>query len=216
MHEAIKAAVAKQDPQPAPCFAPVAEYPTARFCHVSPLMGSGDGMFYSGPWTNPISLANRIYTGSPFSHYAMVAKDSAETDIIQFTCVKGCSRDSLAEAVMKDPGRWYWGAINYEAFPEFNGLDAVDAATAMLGQGYGYRGILLQWLMRTAGTREIVYFSGGADNAWFRNHKFCSYGGDLWAKAGGEKAVLNRASQLVTPQDMAQSKLFMPLVALIP
>lgn len=232
IREAVNSATRKQPWQrgglfsqaPASPMTGAAFHPTASLNDVVEHMRDGDGLFYSGPLVNPISLGNRIYTLSEFSHYGQVAKcNRFSADVIDCCCRQGCQRHSLRAAIRANHGQswrhgqWFWARVDREAYPHFNGEKAVHAGMAMLGEGYGYWGILLQWETRMPVTRELCYFSGASDWAIFSKHKYCSFGGVLWTAAGGENAVPNRAPQLVSPQDLAQSKLFVnPFIALVP
>jgi hypothetical protein len=215
------------------------EYPVARFEDVADLMSTGDSLQYSGPLYNPISLANRAFTYSKWSHSGGVIRFDEDTYVEgqghmpaglyvgDCRAIHGCKLWPLLPEIRKNPKRWCWSHVCRHRFPEFDDEKFKAALLSDVGNKYGYRGILLQVLTRTPvlqlgslllKVHRWPYFAKGPS--------YCSWGMKIWtAKAGANKntghtttdPIPGRDGNLCPPEDIAEALIWsQPKVALVP
>ncbi len=215
------------------------EYPVAHFWDVAPLRSSGDSLQYSGPLYNPLSLGNRAFTYSKWSHSGGVIRLDDDTFVKgqgemkaglyvgDCRAIQGCKLWDLYEEVKKSPFRWCWSHVCRHRFPEFDDEKFKAALLADVGNDYGYRGILLQMITRTPGIQLAGLLAQVHRWPFFsKGPSYCSWGMKKWAAAASWNEHLKRTTtdpipgrdgNLCPPEDIGESLLWsMPKISLIP
>lgn len=183
----------------------------ARFEDVQDWIQTGDLALHSG--CMPFSFGVRFLTYSRFSHAGIWYRDeNGELWIIDVCEGVGGSKRVPLDEIKKHPGRWYWSHVSRRRFPEFKNDKIAEIAVAMQGVPYGYVGIALQWAIHFPIIRAGAYVTKLADMPYFEKRPFCSQAvvREVRKACPSCDPVPDRAEALVTPQDLAQSRLWYP------
>lgn len=193
--------------QRAPLFSAEPEEPVGRYSDWAGAISTGDLALFTG--CKPHSWAIRIATWSQFSHCGMFLRDEEGLWIVDVCEGVGGSKRFAQHEVEMWPGRWHWAHIARGRYPWFNEQKAARVMLDSVGCKYGYAGIVLQGAIHMPILRELAYATSLDRWHYFLNQPpFCSHAVKGWTVAAGEDAVPDRPGFLVTPQDLAQSKLW--------
>lgn len=191
-----------------------------KFDDICHLMQSGDGMWYAGYQFHSIII--EITTLSTVSHGGLVQRVSAHRhDVKIIDIVEGHGGRNLwfIDEIEKHPGRYYWAAVNRQAWPEFDGEQAIKNALRYVNTPYGNGAVCCQAATRIIGAQAAMWMFQKRVTKWMNGRQpFCSMGQVEWCAEGdaenggrgGVNPVPGRDSWLVAPQDTFQSMLWMP------
>lgn len=189
----------------------------ARVFEIASQIKTGDLVSFSGRsfWSYLI----RIFCYSDKSHVGMAYVDDHGEIWVIDSCEKvGVTKHRLWDDVKVHPGQWYWHPIRDGLRHHINRRDAGGAALAAAESNtrYGWGGIVLQFVLHAPVLRTLAYLIGFASCKRFTERPFCSMGYAMWAAAGKFEPVVDREPQLIVPQDLCQSGVFSPGIALFP
>lgn len=197
----------------APVFASQQMEKVARFGDIAPLIRTGDVLLFSGRtvWSYLI----RVFTFSPVSHAGIAVVDDDGIWVVDSCEGVGVTKRPLALEVRHWPGQWYWSPLASGHRSHYARKSVYEAAHAMLGQKYGWWGIVVQTIIHAPILRELAYF-GGIDRLFHRLLPFCSAAVVKIMRTGGVDPVRARDAALVTPQDIFQSAAISEPIAILP
>lgn len=161
--------------------------------------------------TGWISKLIQYGTGGPYSHSAMLRKDSKHVDVLELREFIGGRSTPLEAQVARWPGMIDVFSPDYERWPLFDSVGAVEVMRHLTGREYGYTGVarlalakvpLLWrcWPLETDEFTDVIENTG----APFCSHAVCS----ACRIGGGVDPCPRKADARVTPNDLTWSLFF--------